>query len=104
MVQVYAEIGDSDILPEIGELTFRIERILTLLKDEAITRSKPYSVVQQATANLEGWAEASFNMTCLITQDALDSHEREGVTILLRYMMQICDLLEAAVFGLLTDS
>ncbi|MBL1176651.1 hypothetical protein [Pantanalinema sp. GBBB05] len=98
-MQVYAAIGDSDILPEIGELMFRIERILMVLQDETVPScSRLHAVIQQAAVNLEEWAVTSFKLTCLIAQDELDSCEREQVVMLLRYMMQICERVEAAVF------
>lgn len=99
-MQTHDAIGESDILPEICELTFRIERVLTVLKNETDTgaKPKPHLVIQQATANLEGWLETSFNLVYLTALDTLDSHEKEHVTILLRCMVHICDRLEASIY------
>lgn len=100
MVQIYSAIGDSDILLEVGELTYRIERLLGVLQDEIGPKAelKVHPVIQQAAANLEGWVVTSFELACLMAKDALDSHEKEHVAMLLRYMIHICDRLEAAVF------
>lgn len=98
MVQIYAAIGDSDILPEICEITFRLERVLTVLKCEEVTRPRLHPAMQQATLNLDDWAETSFKLVGLIIRDTLDSHAKEHATLMLRSVMQLCDQLEATVF------
>lgn len=102
-MQINAAIGDSDILPEIGEITFRLERVLTVLKYETVTRSRLHPPMQQATLNLDEWVDTSFNLVGLIIQDALDSHAKEYATLTLRSVMQLCDQLEATVFDHLAD-
>ncbi|MBL1176905.1 hypothetical protein [Pantanalinema sp. GBBB05] len=102
-MQIYAAIGDSDILPEIGEITYRLERVLTILKYQAVTRSRLHPAMQQATLNLDGWADTSFRLVSLIIRDALDSHAKEHATLMLRSVMQLCEQLEATVFDHLAN-